>query len=151
MTSRYASVLMQGHGRSNTARSRSVDGGASEEYAPGGPGVLTDPHRHVERRAADRPANGDAAACPNCADGTIVFSDRNRGADPTGSVGAIPAWVCDSCPHARPVRAAHQPQALRATAERLRAHAKRQLMKSRFVRARANRVIDKGLKRKKLR
>ena len=112
---------------------------------------MTHPRGRHERRAADRPANGDAAPCPRCAEGTIEFSDRNRGADPQGTLGAIPAWVCDSCRYARPVRAEHQPEVLRAVSKQLRTHARRQLMKARFVLARADSVLDKGFKRKKLR
>lgn len=63
----------------------------------------------------------------------------------------MPAWVCSTCPYARPVRAEHQPQSLRAAAREMRAQAARKLMKSRAVRQRANRVLNKSLDVKKRR
>jgi hypothetical protein len=53
-----------------------------------------------ERRAADRPVNGDTRPCPHCG-GTLEFSERYRlGGRPQ------PAWICDraNCPMSKPAR-----------------------------------------------
>ena len=105
-------------------------------------------HRR-ERRGPGRPSNGDTARCPQC-NGTIEFSDRNRGsAVKGGNMVALPAWVCAVCPYAYPVRAEHQPPALRAASRRIRAQAARKLMKARSVRQRAERALEKSLARKR--
>ena len=90
-----------------------------------------------ERRAADRPANGDTRRCPDCGALTLEFSERYRIAPQTGSVIAAPAWICDSarCKHLRFARAAdNAPKGaarLRAVSKDLRDMAARRLMKSR--------------------
>jgi hypothetical protein len=104
--------------------------------------------RRRERRVPGRPANGDSARCPRC-DGVIEFSDRYRGAAVKGgTVEAMPAWVCDRCPYAYPVRAEHQSPVLLSKSRRLRAQAARKLMKSHAVLERAARALKKSLARK---
>ena len=108
------------------------------------------PSHRQERRGPDRPAVGDRTRCRACADGTLEFTDRYRlSMSPVTSTTAIPAWVCDRCPHIVFVRAEHQqPAAVRKAARDARAEASRRLMKSRFVRARATRAVEKSRTKK---
>lgn len=90
-----------------------------------------------ERRGTDRPSVGEQKPCPACYHGSVEFTDRYRMAlSSTKPMVRIPAWVCDSCRYARPVRAEHQPAALLTLARGARVHAQGLLMKSRVVRAR---------------
>ena len=56
-----------------------------------------------ERRSPDRPKSGDASLCPLCRIGRLTFSERWQ--PPISSTRTTAAWICDSCPHAEPVRA----------------------------------------------
>lgn len=91
----------------------------------------------VERRGANRPANGDTRRCPDCGALTLEFSERYRLAPQTGSVIAAPAWICDtaSCKYLRFARAADNvPRGtarLRAVSKGLREVDAGRLMKSR--------------------
>jgi hypothetical protein len=58
-----------------------------------------------DRRAADRPANGDTRTCPWCVAGVLEFNERWRG----GSTPASPGWACDACRHQVLVRSARMP------------------------------------------
>jgi hypothetical protein len=81
--------------------------------------------------------------------GMLLFTEQHCAGNghPESKV-AMPAWVCDMCPNVTFVRAEHQPSVLRQTARDLRADATRKVMKSRFVRTRANRALTKSLSRK---
>ncbi len=79
----------------------------------------------------------------------LVFTEKYCGSSSSAvSNLSIPAWVCDQCPNVMFVRAEHRPPAVRQNAQTLRAEAKRSLMKSRFVRGRADRVLKKSRSRK---
>lgn len=108
------------------------------------------PHHAHERRGPSRPSNGDIAACPKCAQGTVEFSERTRDAD----IGVTsPAWSCDACGFVQPARRVLDSQSpggtLRYTAKRLRAKSMRMLMKSRSARLAADRGLAKNAARKK--
>jgi hypothetical protein len=108
---------------------------------------MTKPSTRDERRGPDRPAVGDWKACPKCAAGMLLFTEHYRGKyPPAPSVAPMPAWVCDQCPGVLFVRAEHQPVAVRAAAQRLRARANRSLMKSRAARSRAGKLLKRKAK-----
>ena len=113
---------------------------------------MTKPSTRHERRGRNRPAVGDWTSCPTCAFGMMLFTaqyhPRNSSDSPRV---AMPAWVCDHCPNVVFVRAEHQPSALRQNAKNLRAAASRTLMKSRFVRSRADKALKKSLSHKRRR
>jgi hypothetical protein len=109
-------------------------------------------YRLHDRRAADRPANGDTAVCPQCRIGLIEFNERYRVQLVTGKTAAIPAWVCDrpDCRYERVARSGGGQSPLHSSAE-LRARSSRQLMKARAVLSRARQTLSKSLGRKKQR
>src|SRR5262245_63391803 len=111
---------------------------------------MAKPVARPERRRPDRPDVGDWKQCPICAAGMLVFTEwyRAKGSFESPKL-AMPAWVCDQCPHVTFVRAEHQPPALREGAKKVRAAANRRLMKARFVRGRADRALRKSLSRKR--
>jgi hypothetical protein len=84
-----------------------------------------------------------------CGPGRAEFTDRYRISDSGLRMIPIPAWVCNLCRYAEPARAEHQPDVLRARAKEIRADARRKLMKSRFVRQRAERARLRSLSRKR--
>jgi hypothetical protein len=102
-----------------------------------------------------RPSNGDTIVCPKCGKPTAEFSERYRLPSTKGAVVSTPAWVCDSpsCGYVRFARADDDPilnsPTLRTASMKLRTDAKRTLMKSRFVRQMAKRVLAKSRARKK--
>lgn len=105
--------------------------------------------RH-ERRGPDRPAIGNWKACPSCSGGMLLFTEQYRARNsPSSSALGMPAWVCDKCSNVTFVRAEHQPSVLRETARNLRAAARRTLMKTRFVKKRADRALKKSVARKR--
>jgi hypothetical protein len=83
--------------------------------------------------------------------GRLEFTDRFRIPGPSAGAGTrpIPAWVCNLCPNVLFVRAEHQPAAVRAVAHEVRTRANRDVMKSRFVRGKATRALQKSQVRKK--
>jgi hypothetical protein len=107
-------------------------------------------YRMHDRRAADRPANGDTAVCPQCGIGTVEFNERYRVLLATGKTASIPAWVCDrpECRFQRAARRGSEASPVRSNSD-LRARSSRQLMKARAVLRRARRTISKSLSRKK--
>jgi hypothetical protein len=106
-------------------------------------------YRMHDRRAADRPANGDTALCPQCGIGTVEFNERYRVLLASGKTASIPAWVCDrpECRFERAARSDASP--VQSHSADLRARSRRQLMKARAVLHRARRTISKSLSRKK--
>lgn len=108
-------------------------------------------YRLHDRRAADRPANGDTAPCPKCLVGTVEFNERYRVLLTTGKIAAIPAWVCDrpDCHYQKAARSDTGRIPIQSASPDLRARSKRQLMKARSVLHRARRTITKSLSRKK--
>jgi hypothetical protein len=108
-------------------------------------------YRLHDRRAADRPANGDTALCPKCGIGTVEFNERYRVLLATGKTAAIPAWVCDrpECHYERAARHGSDRIPIQHASTDLRARSNRQLMKARAVLHRARRTISKSLSRKK--
>src|SRR5215471_11577703 len=103
--------------------------------------------RTHDRRRPSRPAVGDVKPCPICANGAVQFLERCRLAlTSRARIRPIPAWVCDQCPYLEVVRAEHLPSEVRKTARAARATANRVLMKARFVRGRADRVLQKSLR-----
>jgi hypothetical protein len=106
-------------------------------------------YRMHDRRAADRPANGDTALCPQCGIGTVEFNERYRVLLASGKTASIPAWVCDrpECRFERAARSDARP--VQSNSADLRARSRRQLMKARAVLRRARRTISKSLSRKK--
>lgn len=108
-------------------------------------------YRLHDRRAADRPSNGDTAPCPKCRVGTVEFNERYRVLLTTGKTAAIPAWICDrpGCHYEKAARSGSDRIPIRAASSDLRARSKRQLMKARSVLHRARRTIAKSLSRKK--
>ena len=109
--------------------------------------TMTNPASGVNRRGRTRPTPGEWMACPNCRDGMLVFTERDSGN--TSSSISIPAWVCDRCPTVTFVRAHDQPAVVRESARNVRAKSQRTLMKSSFVRGRANRALHKSQARKR--
>jgi hypothetical protein len=62
-----------------------------------------------ERRGTDRPQVGDVAQCPVCLEGTAEFTERYRmSVTRSQPIIQVPAWVCNSCRYAQPVRAEHR-------------------------------------------
>ena len=110
-------------------------------------------YRLHDRRAADRPSNGDTAVCPKCRIGIIEFNERYRVQLVTGKTEAIPAWVCDraDCHYERAARSGSDPIPLQSSSAELRARSSRQLMKARAVLGRAQQTLSKSLGRKKQR
>jgi hypothetical protein len=106
-------------------------------------------YRMHDRRAADRPANGDTTLCPQCGIGTVEFNERYRVLLASGKTASIPAWVCDrpECRFERAARSDARP--VQSNSADLRARSRRQLMKARAVLRRARRTISKSLSRKK--
>jgi ssDNA-binding Zn-finger/Zn-ribbon topoisomerase 1 len=106
-------------------------------------------YRMHDRRAADRPANGDTALCPQCGIGTVEFNERYRVLLASGKTASIPAWACDrpECRFERAARSDVRP--VQSNSADLRARSRRQLMKARAVLHRARRTISKSLSRKK--
>jgi hypothetical protein len=51
---------------------------------------------HRERRAADRPADGDVVRCPTCHQDTLEFNARWRVPLDTGEHISAPAWLCEN-------------------------------------------------------
>jgi hypothetical protein len=109
----------------------------------------------VERRGPDRPHNGQTAVCPRCGLGTVEFNERYRLPGSNGRLISTAAWVCDApqCGYHQAVRGKEVPllsaQELRIAAAKLRAQARRDLMKARFVRQRASRTLSKSRSRRK--
>ena len=110
------------------------------------------PYRLHDRRAADRPSNGDTAVCPQCRNGLIEFNERYRVQLVTGKTVAVPAWICDQadCHYEQPARSGDRRPPHNSSAE-LRARSSRQLMKARAVLSRARQTLSKSLGRKKQR
>jgi hypothetical protein len=110
-------------------------------------------YRLHDRRAADRPSNGDTAVCPKCRIGIIEFNERYRVPLVTGKTAAIPAWVCDraECRYERAARSGNDRIPLQSASAELRARSGRQLMKARAVLNRAQQSLSKSLERKKQR
>lgn len=108
-------------------------------------------YRLHDRRAADRPSNGDTAPCPKCRVGVVEFNERYRVLLTTGKTAAIPAWICDrpTCHYQKAARRGGDLMPLRAASVDLRARSSRQLMKARSVLHRARRTIAKSLLRKR--
>ena len=108
-------------------------------------------YRLHDRRAADRPANGDTAPCPQCGIGTVEFNERYRVLMATGKIAATPAWICDrpECHFERAARRVRDGTGVQSTSADLRARSRRQLMKARAVLHRARRTISSSLSRKK--
>src|SRR3954452_16051462 len=100
------------------------------------------PRAH-DRRAADRPANGDTAACPVCPNGRLEFSERYRvPLVSTGKYVVLPAWVCDTCGDGRPVRTGpDETRTILQQARTARANARRSVMKTRAALGRAHETI----------
>jgi hypothetical protein len=108
-------------------------------------------HRLHDRRAADRPSNGDTAPCPKCRVGIVEFNERYRVLLTTGKIAAIPAWICDrpDCHYQKAARSGSDRIPLQTASSDLRARSSRQLMKARSVLRRARRTIARSLSRKK--
>jgi hypothetical protein len=108
-------------------------------------------YRMHDRRAADRPANGDTALCPQCGIGTVEFNERYRVLLATGKTASIPAWVCDrpECRFERAARRGSDASPVQSNSAALRARSSRQFMKARAVLRHARRTISKSLSRKK--
>jgi hypothetical protein len=110
----------------------------------------------VERRGPDRPNNGQTALCPQCGVGTVEFNERYRLPGSNGRLIRTAAWVCDTpqCGYHQAVRNKEDllvaAPKLRMASMKLRAQARRGLMKARFVRQRASRTLSKSLARKKI-
>jgi len=107
-----------------------------------------------ERRRIDGPFNGMTTPCPQCGTHSIEFNERYRLPNPDGTLSSAPGWVCDNpaCDYHGGVRLEDLLEAaprLRKQAKELRAKARRRVMKSKFVRARANRSLSKSLARRK--
>jgi hypothetical protein len=107
----------------------------------------------VERRRADRPANGESAICPRCRLAQVEFNERYRLPAGDDTLIITPAWVCESpkCGYHRPVREEDRPNPSdrHEKLAALRAKASRRVMKSRAVRERADRSLKKSLARKR--
>jgi hypothetical protein len=105
---------------------------------------LRDPARPRERRRLGRPQNGDVKPCPQCANGSIEFSDRYRF---EGAV--VAAWVCDGphCRYREVVRRTVPPPDPIAESREVQAHAKRTMMKSRDKQKRSAARIAKSEQR----
>jgi hypothetical protein len=110
-------------------------------------------YRLHDRRAADRPANGDTAVCPQCRIGLIEFNERYRVQLATGKTAAIPAWVCDrpECRYEQAARGGGDRLPLQKSSTELRARSSRELMKARAVLSRARQTLSKSGGRKKKR
>ena len=65
-----------------------------------------------DRRAVERPSNGDKKACPKCRTNSVEFNERYRLPNARGRTAA---WVCDSprCGYSEPVRRQDRLAALR--------------------------------------
>jgi hypothetical protein len=117
---------------------------------------MTARRRLVERRGPDRPSNGQTAVCPQCGIGTVEFNERYRLPASNGRLIRTAAWVCDTpqCGYHQAVRGNEdllvEAPKLRMASKKLRAQARRRLMKARFVRQRASRTLSKSLARKKI-
>lgn len=80
----------------------------------------------------------------------VIFTEQYGAGKPNApSNAAMPAWVCDQCSKVVFVRAEHQPGVVRKSARDARATARRTLMKSVFVKHRADRALQKSLSRKR--
>jgi hypothetical protein len=108
-------------------------------------------YRLHDRRATDRPANGDTAICPKCRIGTIEFNERYRVVLLSGKTASIPAWVCDhaDCHYERAARKSSDRIPLKNSTLEPRARSNRQLMKARDVLQRARRTLAKSVSRKR--
>ena len=108
----------------------------------------------ADRRCPGRPNNGQTKLCPQCGTGTVEFNERYRLPGTDGRLILTAAWVCDTprCGYHHAVRDKDPAVAatkLRMASMKLRARARRGLMKARFVRQRASRTLSKSLARKK--
>jgi hypothetical protein len=108
----------------------------------------------ADRRRPGRPNNGQTELCPQCGTGTVEFNERYRLPGRDGRLILTAAWVCDTphCGYHHAVRDKDPSVAatkLRMASMKLRARARRGLMKARFVRQRASRTLSKSLARKK--
>lgn len=110
-------------------------------------------YRLHERRAADRPSNGDTAVCPQCRIGIIEFNERYRVRLATGKTAAIPAWVCDrpDCHYERAARSETDRILARNESAGLRSRSNRPLLKARHALNRAQRSLTKAVRSKKQR
>lgn len=90
-------------------------------------------YRLHDRRAPDRPSNGDTAPCPQCKKGTVEFNERYRVVLASGKVAVMAAWICDraDCQYGRAVRRGQRRLAIHASSLTLRARSNRQLTKAR--------------------
>jgi hypothetical protein len=110
-------------------------------------------YRLHDRRARNRPANGDTAICPKCRIGTIEFNERYRVVLLSGKTASMPGWVCDhgDCHYERAARKSSDRIPLNNATVEPRPRSSRQLMKARDVLQRARRTLANSVRRKRAR
>jgi hypothetical protein len=105
-----------------------------------------------DRRAANRPSNGDTAPCPQCRSGVLEFNARYRIPQANGNIAAVPAWICDGpdCHYALPARRPDRMALGQMSPTEIRARPNLRLMKTpSVVLQRAKRGLGGSLARKK--